>query len=112
MHHTGVTLMLEGGINPLVIQKLAGWTSLRMLARYGHVRDAEVTHALQTVEAVIDAPKANGRENGWTEDEHKQGEQQLAAGRYGYPRNPVDACQEASARLVVGRREARARSEQ
>jgi hypothetical protein len=28
MRHTGITLMLEAGVNPRVIQKLAGWTSL------------------------------------------------------------------------------------
>ena len=46
MRHTGVTLMLEAGINPRVIQLLAGWTSLRMLDRYGHVRDSEVRRAV------------------------------------------------------------------
>jgi len=38
--------MLEHGINPRVIQFLGGWTSLRMLDRYGHVRDAEVRRAV------------------------------------------------------------------
>ncbi len=46
MRHTGVTLMLENGINPRVIQFLAGWTSLRMLDRYGHVRDTEIRRAV------------------------------------------------------------------
>jgi integrase len=46
MRHTGVTMMLEGGINPRVIQLLAGWTSLRMLERYGHVRDTEIRRAV------------------------------------------------------------------
>jgi len=46
MRHTGVTLMLEAGINPRVIQLLAGWTSLRMLERYGHVRDSEIRRAV------------------------------------------------------------------
>lgn len=46
MRHTGVTLMLEHGINPRVIQFLAGWTSLRMLDRYGHVRDTEIRRAV------------------------------------------------------------------
>jgi integrase len=39
--HTGITWMLEQGRNPRAIQVLAGWTTLRMLERYGHVRDAE-----------------------------------------------------------------------
>ena len=43
MRHTGVTMMLESGINPRVIQLLAGWTSLRMLERYGHVRAISMT---------------------------------------------------------------------
>ena len=46
MRHTGVTMMLEHGINPRVIQFLAGWTSLRMLERYGHMRDSEVRRAV------------------------------------------------------------------
>jgi len=35
MRHTGVTLMLEHGINPRVIQFFAAWTSMRMLDRCG-----------------------------------------------------------------------------
>jgi integrase len=46
MRHTGITLMLEKGRNPRAIQFLAGWTSLRMLERYGHVRDAELRQAV------------------------------------------------------------------
>jgi hypothetical protein len=53
MRHTGITLMLEAGVNPRVIQKLAGWTSLRMLERYGHVRDAEAQRAVTTMQAMI-----------------------------------------------------------
>jgi len=49
MRHTGITLMLEAGVNPRAIQKLAGWTSLRMLERYGHVRDAELQRAVRVV---------------------------------------------------------------
>jgi integrase len=47
MRHTGITLMLEAGANPRAIEKLAGWTSLRMLERYGHVRDAELRRAVR-----------------------------------------------------------------
>lgn len=47
MRHTGVTLMLDRGVNPRVIQTLAGWASLRMLERYGHARDAEIQRAVQ-----------------------------------------------------------------
>jgi integrase len=46
MRHTGVTLMLEKGISARAIQFLAGWTSLRMLERYGHVRDSEIRRAV------------------------------------------------------------------
>ena len=59
MRHTGVTLMLEHGINPRVIQFLAGWTSLRMLDRYGHVRDTEIRRAVSSNAAhLADAMKA------------------------------------------------------
>ena len=54
MRHTGVTLMLEAGVNPRVIQKLAGWTSLRMLERYGHARDAEAQRAVTTMHATLE----------------------------------------------------------
>lgn len=55
MRHTGVTLMLEKGVNPRVIQKLAGWTSLRMLERYGHARDAEAIRAVREVSSHLSA---------------------------------------------------------
>lgn len=54
MRHTGVTLMLEQGINPRVIQKLAGWSSLRMLERYGHARDAEAVRAVRQIASHLD----------------------------------------------------------
>lgn len=44
--HTGVTLMLERGENPRAIQRLAGWSSMRMLERYGHARDAAIRSAV------------------------------------------------------------------
>lgn len=43
--HTGVTLMMDH-TNPRVIQTLAGWSNLRMLERYGHVRDEEMRRAV------------------------------------------------------------------
>ena len=45
MRHTGVTDMLEDGISNRAIQEYAGWTSQRMLERYGHLRDAELQRA-------------------------------------------------------------------
>ena len=45
MRHTGVTDMLEDGVSPIAIKEYAGWTSLRMLERYGHLRDAELQRA-------------------------------------------------------------------
>lgn len=54
MRHTGVTIMLENGVNPRTIQKLAGWSSLRMLERYGHARDAESMRAVRSVANHLD----------------------------------------------------------
>lgn len=53
MRHTGITVMLEAGVNPRVIQRMAGWTSLRMLERYGHVRDAEMLRAVAATAAHV-----------------------------------------------------------
>lgn len=52
MRHTGITMMLEVGVSPRVIQKLARWT-LRMLERYGHVRDAKARRAVSAMQSVI-----------------------------------------------------------
>jgi hypothetical protein len=54
MRHTGVTLMLEAGVNPRVIQKLVGWSTLRMLERYGHARDAEAQRAVTTMHRALE----------------------------------------------------------
>jgi integrase len=44
--HTGISLMLDAGMNPKAIQQLAGWTTLQMLPRYGHVGDREMRRAV------------------------------------------------------------------
>src|SRR4030095_15961661 len=45
MRHTGVTAMREECTSSTAIKAYAGWTSLRMLERYGHLRDAELQRA-------------------------------------------------------------------
>ena len=55
MRHTGVTAMLERGIHSRMIQELAGWSSLRMLERYGHVTDAERDRAIDATTALLAA---------------------------------------------------------
>jgi integrase len=55
MRHTGVTLMLEQGINPQTVKHLAGWSSMRMLERYGHARDAESVRATRSMSSYLDA---------------------------------------------------------
>jgi hypothetical protein len=49
-----VTLMLEAGVIPRVIQKLAGWTSLRTLERHGHARYAEAQRAVTGMHATLE----------------------------------------------------------
>jgi integrase len=66
MRHTGVTLMLEKGISPRAIQKLAGWTTLRMLERYGHARDAETQRAVTTMHAYLETAIERPRETAGT----------------------------------------------
>jgi integrase/recombinase XerD len=58
MRHTGVTLMLEQAIDHRTIQRLAGWTSLRMLERYGHPRDTEARRAVTTMHDYLAAVAA------------------------------------------------------
>lgn len=53
--HTGTTIMLEAGKSARAVQRLAGWSSMHMLERYGHARDAEMVGA---VDAVSDYLKA------------------------------------------------------
>jgi len=60
--HTGVTLMLEAGINPRVIQRLAGWSSLRMLERYGHARDAEAARAVAATHEIIESSRKSSQQ--------------------------------------------------
>ncbi len=63
MRHTGGTLMLEHGINSRVIQFLAGWTALRMLDRYGHVRDTEIRSAVTENAEHIEQAQKTGATN-------------------------------------------------
>jgi integrase len=53
MRHTGVTIMLDEGISPRAIQQLVGWTTLRMVERYGHVRDSELRRAVGATRELI-----------------------------------------------------------
>ena len=70
--HTGITLLLEAGINARAIQKLAGWTErtgLRMLQRYGHVRDAELTRAVNVTAAAVERAQTRAQQPDAAEDE-------------------------------------------
>jgi integrase len=48
--HTGITRMLEAGVNPRAIQEHAGWSSLKQLQNYGHVLDQEYMRAVTSTE--------------------------------------------------------------
>ena len=56
--HTGITRMMDAGVNNNAIKELAGWSSLRQLARYGHVSDAERDRAANVNAVEVDAPAA------------------------------------------------------
>jgi integrase len=64
MRHTGVTLMLERGVHARVIQQLAGWSTLRMLEKYGHVRDEAQQKAVAGNAAVVAAAQTTPIESG------------------------------------------------
>lgn len=58
--HTGITRMLDAGVSTNAIKDLAGWGSLRQLARYGHVSDAEMARAamINAVDVLTPEPPA------------------------------------------------------
>lgn len=51
--HTGTTIMLEAGKSARAVQRLAGWSSMKMLERYGHARDAEMVGAVDAVASYL-----------------------------------------------------------
>jgi integrase len=61
MRHTCATLMLDAGVSPRAVQQLGGWTTLRMVERYGHVHDAELQRAVRTtherIRQILEQPK-------------------------------------------------------
>jgi integrase len=59
--HLGITMMLDRGVNNKAIMRLAGWKSLRMLEKYGHVRDAEMHKATTGNATAVQAIKDGQR---------------------------------------------------
>lgn len=51
--HSGITRMLEAGVNPRAIQEHAGWSSLKQLQRYGHVLDQEFARAVEATDEFL-----------------------------------------------------------
>jgi len=72
MRHTGVTDMLEDGVSPRAILEYAGWTSQRMLERYGHLRDAELRRATAGTAARNVAALAEAERQGAKTDEARE----------------------------------------
>lgn len=56
--HSGITRMLEGGVNPRAIQEHAGWSSLQQLARYGRVLDLEFARAVEVTDDFLQNARA------------------------------------------------------
>jgi integrase len=59
--HLGITLMHDRGVSAKAIQELAGWTTGRMLDRYGRVRDAELQRGTIGNAAAVQAIKDGQR---------------------------------------------------
>jgi type IV secretory pathway VirB2 component (pilin) len=47
LRHTGATVMVAGGVSLRAVQRIGGWTSLRMVEGYAHVDDAELARAVR-----------------------------------------------------------------
>jgi hypothetical protein len=96
VRHTGVTDMIEDGISPIAIEEYAGWTSLRMLERYGHLRNAELqratagtaarntaalAEAARQAETQRDAPEAGAHEKVGAQKGHTVAERRVHVAR-------------------------------
>ena len=53
LRHTGASIMEAAGVSLRAIQEIGGWTSLRMLERYAHPRDAEKRKAVNLMADVL-----------------------------------------------------------
>src|SRR5262249_17646259 len=47
LRHTFATRLIENGVDLRTVQELGGWSNLKMLERYGHVRAARKAEAVE-----------------------------------------------------------------
>jgi len=57
LRHTGASAMVAAGIFLRVVQDIGGWSTLRMLERYAHPSDAEMTRAVRVLTAYTTGTK-------------------------------------------------------
>ena len=75
LRHTGASMMEAAGVSLRAIQEIGGWTSLRMLERYAHPRDAEKRRA---VSLMADVTEEAGTKTGTESDEKRKREDKKA----------------------------------
>jgi len=63
LRHTGATRMLEAGVNPRVVMKIGGWSSMRQLERYMHPSEALERQAVEAIGPAADTSGAREPEH-------------------------------------------------
>lgn len=61
LRHTFASRLLENGVDPIMVTKLAGWTSIRMLDRYAHVDPSRMAEAVEALTVHYDFHSASER---------------------------------------------------
>ncbi|HWG97483.1 MAG TPA: tyrosine-type recombinase/integrase, partial [Nitrospira sp.] len=49
LRHTFATRLIENGVDLRTVQELGGWSSIRMLERYGHVSPSRKVAAVESL---------------------------------------------------------------
>lgn len=63
LRHTFASRLIESGVDPIRVTKLAGWSSIQMLDRYAHANPSGLAEAVERLvhSSTASRPSANGR---------------------------------------------------
>ncbi|ABB39660.1 integrase family protein [Oleidesulfovibrio alaskensis G20] len=53
LRHTAATLLLSNGVDPVTVQNIMGWSTLKMLERYSHAIPATKRKAMEALSAAL-----------------------------------------------------------
>lgn len=58
LRHTAATMLLANGVDPVTVQSILGWSTLRMLERYAHAIPATKRQAISQLERSLSGQQA------------------------------------------------------